>query len=156
MKKIVLILFLITSSQCYAQTALSAAGGEASGANGKVSFTTGQVLYTTQNGNGQTENQGVQQPYEVSTSSNINENQIPNLVVVFPNPTSGQLQLQIEKFTNNTFSYQLLNATGSIIQQYQIAQATSILNLQSFASGIYNLRIIQTNGATKNFKIVKK
>ena len=65
-----------------AQTTVAAVGGESTGTGGTVSYTVGQIIYTTNIGANGSLAQGVQQPYEISTTLGINETSI-NLELFF-------------------------------------------------------------------------
>ena len=56
-----------------AQTSVNATGGDASGSGGSVSYSVGQVVYTTNTGTSGSVAQGVQQPYEISVVTAIEE-----------------------------------------------------------------------------------
>ena len=55
-----------------AQQSPTATGGEATGTGGTASYSVGQVVYTTNTGTNGSMAQGVQQPYEISTTVGIN------------------------------------------------------------------------------------
>src|SRR5450759_4054107 len=57
----------------HAQSTISATGGNASGTGGNLSYTIGQVAYMTISGITGTVTQGVQQPYEISVVSALEE-----------------------------------------------------------------------------------
>jgi len=69
MKNFVLIAFCLFRSvtAILAQTAIPAAGGNATGSGGTVSYSVGQLTYNTYQGSVGTVSEGVQQPYEILT-----------------------------------------------------------------------------------------
>ncbi|MGC8754863.1 MAG: hypothetical protein ACP5QJ_07625, partial [Thermosulfidibacteraceae bacterium] len=56
-----------------AQESVNATGGNASGNGGTVAYSVGQVVYTTNTGTNGSVAQGVQQPFEISVVSGIEE-----------------------------------------------------------------------------------
>ncbi len=74
-----------------AQTSVNATGTNASGSGGTVSYSVGQVVYTTNTGASGSVAQGVQQPFEISIVTGIEEAKGINLSVsAYPNPTTEQ------------------------------------------------------------------
>lgn len=64
-----------------------------------------QVVYTTNTGTNGSLAKGVQQPYEISTTVDINETSINLEMHVYPNPTTNYLTLDTDD--NANLSYQL-------------------------------------------------
>ncbi|MBT3920140.1 MAG: hypothetical protein HOF24_07130, partial [Flavobacteriaceae bacterium] len=64
--KTILFCLLITVEFTFAQSALTASGGEAVGAGGSLSYTIGQVDYIQASGSGGTASQGVQQAFTIT------------------------------------------------------------------------------------------
>jgi hypothetical protein len=70
------------------QSTIPASGGNASGSGGTVCYSMGQITYQTFEGINGTIAQGVQQPYEISVVTAIeNTERITLEYKVFPNPT---------------------------------------------------------------------
>jgi len=97
-----ILLFILTGlggiSLLAQQTVSSAGGNAATGGGGTVSYTVGQVAYTTiTNGVNGSVAQGVQQPYEISVVTALEEaNDISLEFSVYPNPFTDYLILKIE------------------------------------------------------------
>lgn len=71
------------------QNAIPATGGNASGSGGSVSYSVGQVTYLINTGTSGSVAQGVQQPYEISVVTGIEEaSGIELEFSVYPNPAS--------------------------------------------------------------------
>mgnify|MGYP000474435928 CR=1 FL=1 len=68
----------------HAQENAVTTGGEATGAGGTASYSVGQVVYTTNTGTNGSVAQGVQQPFEISTTVGINETTINFISNYFP------------------------------------------------------------------------
>ena len=139
-----------------AQNAVPASGGNAEG-GGKISYTVGQVAYTSQNGSGGSINQGVQQAYEISAVSSV-ENQpgIELTTVVYPNPTTDQLVLKINGELTGALVYRLYDINGKLLDQRSITERETIIPMQTYSRAIYFLDVVKGNKKMSSFKIIKK
>ena len=90
-----------------AQQATTTSGGNASGSGGSASYSVGQVVYTTNTGAGGSVSQGVQQPYEISIVSGIEEQGITLTCTAYPNPTTDYLTLKIDGDVQTHYSASL-------------------------------------------------
>ena len=102
-KPIIIVTFLlfigITGLQ--AQETVTASGGNTTGNAEILSYSVGQIFYTTNKGNDGMVTQGVQQPFEISVISGIEETQCINLnCSAYPNPTHDFFMLKIESSYN--------------------------------------------------------
>lgn len=79
-------------------------------------------------------------------------NELKNLQV-YPNPTSGELSIELNNGSEK--KVEVLDLTGRAIYRTKSTDAVTKLNLQSFNNGIYFIRI-QSNGITQTFKVVKQ
>ena len=156
MKKIIITLFMglfVAVMGTKAQEAVSTAGGETSGSTGTASYTIGQVFYTTHDViNGSVE-QGVQQPYEISTTVGINETTINLELSIYPNPTANYLTLQVEKPQGLT--YQLYDLRGKVIERKVVKNTSTIISLEGQPTATYFLKVVKNNQVIKMFKIIK-
>ena len=138
-----------------AQQATLSAGGNATGSGGSVSYSIGQILYTTNNGTIGTVAQGVQQPYEISVLSGIDNFIIGLSISIYPNPTSDILVLSIGNFDISKMTYQLFDSRNRLIDTKKIINNPQFISMQNLAGGLYFLRVINNNKNVKTFKIVK-
>src|SRR5665648_534053 len=118
-RKILCIMFLcsfyITSLQ--GQETIPATGGNATGSGGSVSYTVGQISYSTLSGTNGTVSQGVQQPYEISVVTSIeNAREITLECTVYPNPTRGLIKLIVESFKDENLRFRLFDINGVLLQ----------------------------------------
>lgn len=150
------LIFLVTACavKIMAQSSPLSAGNNASSASGSVSYSVGQVVYLTQSGNGNYLVEGVQQPYEISVSVGFEYNNVLLQAIVFPNPTSSHLLLQIAQLSEETF-YELINTSGQIIDSQVIESAVTKINTENIVSGVYYLRVKKQNQIIKTFKVIK-
>ncbi len=152
----VLLLFLGIAG-ISAQTVVTAAGGNASGSGGSATFTVGQVVYRTYVGTSGSVAEGVQQPYEISVVTGIEDIIGVDLVFsVYPNPTTDFLVLKIEEHNIvNNMSYQLFDANGRLLKIQKITDNETIINMVQFSAGTYFLKIVDKKQDIKTFKILK-
>ncbi len=137
----------------HAQESPTATGSEATGTGGTASYTVGQIVYTTNTGTNGSVAQGVQQPYEISTTLGINETTINLEMVVYPNPTTNYLTLKAEKTDN--LNYQLFDLQGKIIENKKVSSNLTTIIMESLPTSIYFLKVTKNNQVVKIFKIIK-
>lgn len=157
MKRVIILsLLLFCAFNSNAQTTLSVTGGEATGSGGKVSYTVGQVLYTTYTGNDGFIVLGVQQPYEISVVTSIEE--IINFdisIVAYPNPTSHLLKLRIETKQSDTFFYRFFDLNGRLLLSEKVRDFETTIDVGNMPSAIYILKIYSDYKEIKSFRIIK-
>jgi hypothetical protein len=155
--KLALLFAIGINAGIYAQNAVPASGGNAGGGGGKVSYTVGQVAYTSQEGSGGSVNQGVQQAYEISAVSAVENNGAIELsFLVFPNPTTDQLVLRIGEELQASMVYRLYDVNGKLLDQQPITNKETMIPMQSYSRAIYFLDVIRGNKKMSSFKIIKK
>jgi hypothetical protein len=155
-KKIKLsVLLLSLGFSLQAQQTSPATGGSASGNGGTVTYSVGQIVYTTNAGVNGTVAQGVQQPFEISVVLGAGNNNINLEMVVYPNPTTDFLTLNINNYNLTNFSYQLFDAGGKIIESRKFISVTETIRMAKLPAALYFLRIINNNETIKTFKIIK-
>lgn len=161
MKRIVSLLILTVSCAIltiiHAQESISATGGEAIGSGGSVSYSVGQLTYQTHTGTNGSVAQGVQQPFEISVVSEIEEAKSINLMVsAYPNPTTDLLQLKVESEKLKNLSFQLYDMQGKLLQSEKITNSQTSIFMSNLQPATYFLRITQGNMEIKTFKIIKQ
>ena len=139
-----------------AQTAVPTTGGNASGGGGSASYSVGQVVYTTTANTYGSVAQGVQQPYEISVVTGLEEaNGISLSVSAYPNPTTDFLNLKIENYDNTNLLYQLFNISGKLLETKKIENNETSIVMNDLAKATYFLKVIENNKEVKTFKIIK-
>lgn len=144
---------LIFSVGLHAQETVPAAGGDATGAGGTSTYTVGQVVYTTNTGSNGSVAQGVQQPYEVSTTVGINETSINLEINVYPNPTTDYLTLKVEE--SKGLSYQLFDMQGKVIENKKVTASNTTIKMEGLPKATYFLKVTEEGQAVKTFRIIK-
>lgn len=139
-----------------AQESVNATGGNASGSGGSASYSVGQVVYTNNTGTSGSVAQGVQQPFEISVVTGIEEAKGINLSVsAYPNPTTDYLTLSIGEFKISNLSYQLYDMNGKLLQSEKISGNQTSIVMSNLAPSLYFVKVIQGNKEVKTFKIIK-
>lgn len=147
--------FILFASKGLAQNNTVSSGGVATGTNGTASYSFGQVFYNSSiSGNGKVV-QGLQQPYEVSVVTGINDLQINLKVAAYPNPITDYLTLTIEHPELSQFSYQLLDVQGKILKQEKLRNNNTNIKTNNLNNGIYFLKVLSKQKQLKTFKIIK-
>jgi hypothetical protein len=155
------LLFGLGLTGLQAQENINATGGDASGGGGSVSYSVGQVVYTTNTGTNGSVAEGVQQPYEISVVTTIEEAKGIDLsVTAYPNPTTDFLQLKVESEKLQDLSYQLYDMNGKLLQTKKLTGTETQIDMNSYVPATYFVKVIvKTQGIVsqevKTFKIIK-
>jgi hypothetical protein len=156
------MLFVVLCLTCYgltiqAQNTIPASGGNATGSGGSVSYTVGQVTYQTFSGTDGSVAQGVQQPYEISVATAIeNTEGIMLEYKVYPNPAHGLIKLTIKPFDDGNFKFWLYDLNGILLQDKKVIREETEISLENLNPAVYFLKVLKDNKEVKVFKIVKK
>ena len=152
-----LLVFFLCLVIVQGQSTIPATGGNATGSGGTVSYTVGQVTYQTFAGTTGSVAQGVQQPYEISVVTAIeNTEGIILEYKVYPNPAHGFIKLTIKPFDDGNFRYRLHDLNGILLREKKIESAETEISLESFTPSMYFLKVIKDNQEVKVFKIIIK
>jgi hypothetical protein len=142
-----------------AQEVIPAAGGNASGSAGTVSYSVGQVIYTTNTGTNGTVAQGVQQPFEISIVTGLEEAKGINLMVsAYPNPTTDFLNLKVDAsnaLNIQLLSYQLYDMSGNLLETKKLVGNQTSIVMSYLVRATYFLKVIEGSKEVKTFKIIK-
>jgi len=140
-----------------AQTSVHSSWGEGTGAAGSMTYSVGQVFFQTVSVPGVARiSQGVQHPLEVLTTGMDDADQTLEGIMLFPNPTEGDLNLQIQGFTPGVFSYRVMNNLGQCIQGGEVQSAWSLLSLESVSAGSYRIEVRDKGGKQRIFQVIKR
>ena len=139
-----------------AQTSVNATGSNASGSGGSASYSVGQVTHKTHTGTNGSVAQGVQQPFEISVVTAIEQAKGINLSVsAYPNPTNDYLTLSIEEFEISNLSYQLYDMYGKLLQSEKITGNQTSIVMSNLVPANYFVKVVKANKEVKTFKIIK-
>ena len=84
--------------------------------------------------------------------TSIDEQEISNQISVYPNPSNGNFNIKINDF--ETKSIDIVDLTGKIILRRTISNQT-LVDLSSFADGMYIVRLSNDNGYIRSTRIIK-
>ena len=158
MKKISLVLFFsVLTFSLFSQSAVVPVGGTASGNGGTATYTVGQIADQRVEASGKFIIEGVQQPYEIST---VGVNDYPGIqleAVVFPNPTPDLINLRISNFEipEQGLTAQLYDKNGRILKVFTVTELLTQMDLSSYPTASYQLRVMDGKRLLKTFQIVK-
>ena len=143
-------------TELQAQESVNATGGNASGSGGSASYSVGQVVYTTNTGTNGSVSQGVQQPYEISVVTGLEEAKGINLSIsVYPNPTTDYLTLEIKEFELSNLHFQLYDMSGKLLKSEKITGSQTSIVMGNLVPATYFVKVVQGNKEVKTFKIIK-
>jgi hypothetical protein len=140
-----------------AQNAVPTTGGNASGSGGSVSYSVGQVVYITNTSvSTGSVSQGIQQPYEISVVTGLEEAKgITLQCSAYPNPTTDFLNLKVENYDNTNLSYQLFDMNGKLLETKKIVSNQTSIVMSNLVPATYFVKVTESNKEIKMFKIIK-
>ena len=144
-----------------AQESVNTTGGDASGSGGSASYSIGQVMYQTETGIDGSVIEGVQQPYEISLVTGLEEATGINLSVsAYPNPAIDYLTLSTNdnvhtRHALSQLSFQLYDINGKLLQNGKITGNKTNIVMSNLVPATYFVKVVQGNKEVKTFKIIK-
>jgi len=158
-KLIPLFLLVLGLTGIQAQNTVSVTGGNATGSGGTSSYTIGQIVYTTNTGTNGSTAQGVQQPYEISVVSGIEQAQGISLnVSAYPNPAMDFLTLKIDASNSlniQSISYWLYDISGKLLENKKVTGIETNISMKNIPAAAYFLKVTDNNKEVKTFNIIK-
>jgi len=131
-------------------------GGTAAGNNGTVSYSVGQLVYMTNSGTTGSVAQGIQQPYEISTVTSIDEAaEIELNCSIYPNPVNDLLILKLGNYSKENLSYQLYDLNGKVILSDEVINDETNILLKNINPSVCFLKVMCTKHTIKTFKVIK-
>lgn len=97
--------------------------------------------------------------FKISTTI---QNEKIDKILIYPNPTTGILNIKSEGLNNPNLKIQILNSIGQIvmeetsIQHLALGETGSQLNIQHLPEGLYLVRVISENKIIATQKIIKQ
>lgn len=156
LKLCAILLLGLSLTGLQAQTSVNATGGNASGSGGSASYSVGQAMYQTHTGTSGSVAEGVQQPYEISVVSGLEEaNGINLLVSAYPNPTTDYLTLEVKGFELSDLHFQLYDINGKLLQSDKITNTQTSIVMSNLVPATYFVIITEGNKKVKTFQIIK-
>lgn len=151
----VLIFLQMSFNIALGQSSIVSSGGDAQGNGGTAAYSLGQVAYTSNSSNSGTINEGVQQAFEIFVTTGIDEIGIKLEMVVYPNPTSDFLILEVKEYLDADLRYELTDIKGNSLFNKNLTGPKSEINLTELANATYFLTVYNRSQILKTFKIIK-
>jgi len=138
-------IFLLLCFSCcdiHAQEAVLTGGGEAEGTNGQVSYSVGQVAYQNYFSNSGSSAEGVQQPYEISIVTNIEESDSPGIdLATYPNPVADYFEIQVTPWEGTNIEFRVLDSSGKLIHEGAISGEHTSIDSRQWSNGQYVVQL---------------
>lgn len=150
-----LLIISVVASYCFAQTAIIPTTGVLTGSNGYVNYTLGQVFYSTNSGTTGTEIQGIHQAYKIETPTSLSKDYEDIKCVLFPNPTKGNITLDIDISKHAALFYSIINTQGQELHYAPVESNITQLNFDRLNPSVYLVKIIEEKQIIKTYKITK-
>lgn len=147
--------FTVCMAQSDPPDVFSTSGGEGSSSTEQMSWTIGEPVTSTLSAGSTTMTQGFQQPWAevITLVPEITEQN--DGISVYPNPTRHVLHLVYANGAPTSDRFELMDHSGRRVLQDRVQGATTDLDLSSYASGNYFLRLIGSNGKlVRTFQII--
>ena len=132
---------------------LNVSGGEASGSRGSVAYSIGLVFYNNIEATKNTLSEGIQHAQDIECVVSVGVVQIQ--AIVYPNPTSNFVFIDVVDFKNEYVQYQLYDSKGSLLKNGSITTRITKLSMDNMGAATYFLKISLLNKFEKTFKILK-
>ncbi len=152
----ILIFLIIPLYNLLGQQIVSSAGAQAKGTTVELSWTIGEPVIETISDGSTVLTQGFHQSNLKVTA--INEISIPGIqLVVYPNPVSEKLNIELRKGEIENLACELCNSEGKLMSITAFNILPGQINMESYSSGSYLLKISNKEGQPiQIFKIIKK
>lgn len=162
MKSLLLILFVFSVTGLLAQSVspqvIATAGNYSENGGVSLSWTLGEPVIETATGTDVILTQGFQQPdYNIVVVEHIPASSLD--VNVFPNPTSGNLNIEWTGTAQTPAVISLYDMNGKelLVSKVTTGNQTGILNLAEYANAQYVLKIVARDiNFSKEYRIVKE
>jgi len=153
-----IVLFLSTSCivNIYGQSSFVINGQELSGNSVNISSSMGQVAFRNVMEGYAAITEGVQQPYEITIVTALNEPLIQEFdISVYPNPTIDFLTINIKNNQTKGLSFMLFDELGKFIIQGMLDDVSGKIPMQTYRPAVYFLQLIKNDKTLNIFKIIK-
>ncbi|MEN8765268.1 MAG: CotH kinase family protein [Wenyingzhuangia sp.] len=90
------------------------------------------------------------------TLSNQNTSIADKQILVYPNPTRGKLNIQIDNFDAESLEFTIFNPLGQVVRQYQWSSNEIQVDISNLSQGVYYYRIKNNKGLVVKNKIIKR
>lgn len=152
---LIILLFLGFQMKSYAQASVNSGGSKASGSGGMISYSIGQVAYSANCSSAGSTTEGVQQPYEISIMTGLDNTDILLSWSIYPNPVSDELTLKTDNYDSGNVTYKLFDTNGNLLENKEITGLETNISMVGMIPGIYFIQVYENKTIKKTFKIIK-
>lgn len=149
-----LLVFGLTEIQ--AQQSVNASGGDATGSGGWLSYTIGQLDYKNDEGTSGSVAQGVQHAFEIFKLDLEEVDKLNASVLIYPNPSTEFLTLEMNELDFTSISYQLYDLQGRLLRTEKISAQKTSIDMRSLPAATYFIKLNQGSSTIQSFKVIKK
>lgn len=151
---VLLLCCLLGMAGVQAQVSVNSAGGNAQGSGGSSSYSIGQTFVQSQSNGTASVLQGVQQAVVLT---NLGTSKLGNhIVLVYPNPTTDYLELQLSKAPKWRYWFVLYDAHGKAVRKLSIDEVLTTLHLGDLPAANYTACVYdEREQELQTFKIIK-
>jgi hypothetical protein len=139
-----------------AQQSVNVGGANGTGSGGSMSYSIGQTDYVNATGTGGSLNEGAQQPFEIMVLGNDEHSNIMLQSMLYPNPTTANVNLSIADYSLENLEFQLFDIAGKIISKQKITEQETTIPMENLSSGTYFVTVFEQNKLLKTFKVIKR
>jgi len=141
----------------HAQDAIVSSCQDVVGNGGSLSYSVGQLACSCKEGTNGTLTEGVQQPYEISILTGVEEVKSGTIkCMVYPNPVSNFLIIKTGNYEEMDLAYQLYTSNGKLIEAKRTTGKETYVTLNNLLPAPYLLQVCLDHKVLKVFKIIKK
>lgn len=98
--------------------------------------------------------------YSEIVNINVDEPVLSHTIGVYPNPTSGQINISHQSIRDNNLNINIFDNTGRLISSYSSKVFKGIttipINLEMLSNGVYIINTIDEDGSVSNLRFVKE
>ncbi len=84
---------------------------------------------------------------------NVNNNNLDNNLLVFPNPTKGYITVSYSNTSQNAWTLEVINSIGQVVFSEIYNKNKENIDLSKFASGMYTVKVV-SDGISKTEKLI--
>ena len=153
MRIIFLALLIIFQLSVFAQEVISNQGDSYNNGSNILDFTIGEPFTETLSDGTNNLTQGLHQT--IITILSVKDFDESYSVNIFPNPTSEEIIIDVEKYQES--SAHLYNLEGKLLKEVNLTEKQTRVNVRGYPVGTYFVSLVKEDGETiKTYKIIKK
>jgi hypothetical protein len=100
---------------------------------------------------------GLSDPIEIKISSNVGLNALLSKanVSLYPNPTHGMLNVNLNGYKSEVVKMNIRDTKGSVVMSKEIVKSTNVYDLNSFPKGVYFVELKSGNNISSSKIVIK-